>query len=1047
MKGWLDKYGKEINANEGHSSASKDWIGEGYSNVGRNYSPAWGGQFQMGGSLPGAVGFTYARTAGSAPSNGPYAKKTKASAQDGLTFLEPNSSKLPQGYMEDSDVPSTERAMSIGGEDGEPAYLIPSFKYGKPILGPSDSPYAEFERTGEHLGGPFKTWQEADEWEKNIRHPYVEKGQSIPTPLRRWGKDFENGGSMSYYQHGLDWKPKSISKNGDDIPKNQNAQFILPNPRDLQRQMMNKSDVTVTSIQEKQKQDAIAQEVQRRNEATAKRQFISQGKKSTPESEARRVMLNKQYTAGLPNVQMDQFGNTFSINPNMTYTGEPANFIGERQQKSLDHVVGALEAASYVMPVLEGVGAGYSTLKKGISTLPNPKTIALSKMLDNSKLNTKLANNLYANRILEEELIAPNVSFKGLEPNLPEGSRIINHAGSSFLQKDGRMYYIQEHNDRIRLLDNTDYFVPHPEDLHPSKSKLKDLKKYNISDKSDPIYDNQWYHFNQTSDPIDDWIIHNDLGGIKGEKTWWKKSEPYKGMTNRSLFDQPQGRHIYAKQSALESSLGRPLDEHRELIGDVVKKGNVQRGGLTITPTGESLLPNIQEVKSFTYNPLTKSMERGIFKKKEGGVIEDDRGQWAHPGKITKINSNQITMKGVDYPVLGISDAGDQQMMYPDQEYTFKGKNVTEIPMAQNGLGGTRADSLILLNNSIAKDNFYKNNPEYFKSKSSIDFKNPKVLRDLAKSAIDKKNILNRVYNSANDSEFITKPSGKNYAITIGDIKRKLGKVKGSSDIYSAPDIFTSSDIDTYFNPASPPIFFSPSILPQGSRTYSSTKKSDRGDISESPYYDPLAITPWDMLKPEQQKERLKKYGKSGTPYANPNYKPQSDSSSKSKPIVQTTQKQKPKSGGWIPLTPELAKGRYSGNLKNMYYHPHRSTTGEGAISYFAPPEKKVEPVLKKKVSNIKLINTPDNSFTPGVTSIQHPEIIIPNVKGKYRVEYYDPELKSETHRMFPTQEASDAFAEEILKRGLYGSPITQRVEYVNGGITKKSKGWLEKYN
>jgi hypothetical protein len=37
----------------------------------------------MGGSLPGAVGFTYARVAGNAPSNGKYAKKTKASAQNG----------------------------------------------------------------------------------------------------------------------------------------------------------------------------------------------------------------------------------------------------------------------------------------------------------------------------------------------------------------------------------------------------------------------------------------------------------------------------------------------------------------------------------------------------------------------------------------------------------------------------------------------------------------------------------------------------------------------------------------------------------------------------------------------------------------------------------------------------------------------------------------------------------------------------------------------------------------------------------------------------
>ena len=172
-------------------------------------------------------------------------------AQEGLTFLEPNSPKLPIGYANiPSNIPSSELAQSIGGEDGEPAFLIPTFKYGHPL----ENPDAEFRKTGEHLGGPFKTWQEADTWDREIRHPYVEKGQDIPTPLRRWGKDFAMGGSlpgsvgftyartnspapsngphakktkasaqngqeMSFYQHGLDWKPKTISKNGGWLDK------------------------------------------------------------------------------------------------------------------------------------------------------------------------------------------------------------------------------------------------------------------------------------------------------------------------------------------------------------------------------------------------------------------------------------------------------------------------------------------------------------------------------------------------------------------------------------------------------------------------------------------------------------------------------------------------------------------------------------------------------------------------------------------------------------------------------------------------------------
>lgn len=98
MANWLDKYeqgglvlkkktkdnfGKKFNPNDVQASVGPGFVGDGYNTKGRNYSPAWGGQFAMGGSIPGSVGFTYARVAGSAPANGKYTKKTKASAQNG----------------------------------------------------------------------------------------------------------------------------------------------------------------------------------------------------------------------------------------------------------------------------------------------------------------------------------------------------------------------------------------------------------------------------------------------------------------------------------------------------------------------------------------------------------------------------------------------------------------------------------------------------------------------------------------------------------------------------------------------------------------------------------------------------------------------------------------------------------------------------------------------------------------------------------------------------------------------------------------------------
>jgi hypothetical protein len=76
-----------------------------------------------------------------------------------------------------------------------------------------------------------------------------------------------------------------------------------------------------------------------------------------------------------------------------------------------------------------------------------------------------------------------------------------------------------------------------------------------------------------------------------------------------------------------------------------------------------------------------------------GGIIDSDRGQWDYPGEITRINSNEITMgpdpktgKPLTKPLLGISDTGDVKLMRPGGNYKFDGKRVTEYPIAQSGL-------------------------------------------------------------------------------------------------------------------------------------------------------------------------------------------------------------------------------------------------------------------------------------------------------------------------------------------------------------------------
>ena len=67
-------------------------------------------------------------------------------------------------------------------------------------------------------------------------------------------------------------------------------------------------------------------------------------------------------------------------------------------------------------------------------------------------------------------------------------------------------------------------------------------------------------------------------------------------------------------------------------------------------------------------------------------IIVDPMGQWNHPGKNTRIPSSSITMKGVNYPVLGVSNTGQKQMMQPGKEYNFPGADyVDEYPQMAKG--------------------------------------------------------------------------------------------------------------------------------------------------------------------------------------------------------------------------------------------------------------------------------------------------------------------------------------------------------------------------
>jgi len=123
-------------------------------------------------------------------------------------------------------------------------------------------------------------------------------------------------------------------------------------------------------------------------------------------------------------------------------------------------------------------------------------------------------------------------------------------------------------------------------------------------------------------------------------------------------------------------------DQIIDMLNSISKKQNVSGG----VPTAQ----NGQEMKYYQegldFKPKTISQD---------GAVIDPEGYWnpENWGNPVIIPSTDITMEGVDQPLIGISDTGDVQYMEPGEDYTFDGDYVTEYPVAKKGISVNNADA------------------------------------------------------------------------------------------------------------------------------------------------------------------------------------------------------------------------------------------------------------------------------------------------------------------------------------------------------------------
>lgn len=733
--------------------------------------------FAMGGSLPGSVGFTYARTGG-IPSNGPYAKKTKASAQN--------------------------------GENLHPIDLhLPTYEKPKPSL----NPYAFYVHPQQnvHVAGIGAHAQGNINDRLNISGGLHSTSVAYPGGERMFMKPqyhvgmnykFDNGGSMSYYQHGLDWKPKSMKKGGwldkYEVPKNQNAEFVLPR-FDMPRAVSS----SIPNIQEQLKQKGEAEEIHRRKVATEKQQFVGPAKASTPDSEARRKRLNQQYASTLPNAQIDAQGNVSRVNPNRSVTGEAENFMSRREDKAGEHALGALEAAGYATVAGELAGAGYNALKAGLAesmesgVLSNTYKInpwafkanpeAFYRQIGKTGLTDATESGVIRSADISTfprphfvegkdftKLYSTGEGATGNTPSVIFETSGINQAGEPFvfpanstsgytpwisgqaeiplsqgkvLQKDWLRGYkevpkptslsssvetmpppsqtsIRDWLDDNATFINLERASPKPKSKMYKASEIVEDPNFNIKkiyrgDKETPKVirvqgkSGEWtvnksndgsYYFNAAmSSPLESGkamlkinemlppkptilepnslSLDSYLNTIKlGKRPHWKMEfENYIPLNHSAKNNQTLSNMFGFKPEGTNvpfSSLEDANVALKEVNSMLKKQGITQEAD--VFSNGNNWygikIPNFKLTRDY----------------KKGGVVKDDRGQWAHRGKVTEIQGNSMATHGYgDLPLYVVPDVGEPRMVEANTgNHTFPGATkFTEYPIKKKSKG------------------------------------------------------------------------------------------------------------------------------------------------------------------------------------------------------------------------------------------------------------------------------------------------------------------------------------------------------------------------
>ena len=648
--GWLDNY------NDSQASAPEGMEGDGFSNVGRNYSPAWGGQFQNGGKSKKRKPTESEIKDWQSPGfklnsvTDYFDPKTKKWGQSWFGDETRNEQSIqnnlsPAGLVHDNLDIETELPQ-IRQQVRQPKYYdVEDYTHGSTNYNGRQTNYRTEDLSSLEEQSPNNTRKITPHYQMGgsvypVNYvPQAAMGSSIPGAVgfsyartqgaapsngkyaKKTMASAQNGKEMQYYQNGLDYQPKTISRDGSWLSKYDVAQtgakkFKLKDERDLAYKPAESTNIKKKNFdleQDKERKNYISQLADQQKE-TSRRKKLTQDQREREDYNARNEERGS-IQAHVPESTWDR-SKAIASNP-LTAFGYaarneslPARFQhGERN---------ALDTPIDFINPLQGVAA--------LSEIPG-----------------ELGRGEFLNAGLSAlDAIDLGVYAKGAGKALGTKSGLLSNA-----------YKLNPYAERLNDA-NKSYRVA-------GMSALEDFQNTGVLRSQRILPENATF-----------------LDRVAARPTSFPSFQ--KGYADLDYLPKEGGAIFETALPTFKRGQINPVTG--------VPIGGRHYAHRVIDPKTGNALREIpaSDIRAFGDKPHWLQGYKEIPKQEDGGIIKDDRGQWDHPGEITEINSNDITMEGVPYDVLGVSDTGDVKMMKPGKNYKFKGKKVTEYPMAKNGM-------------------------------------------------------------------------------------------------------------------------------------------------------------------------------------------------------------------------------------------------------------------------------------------------------------------------------------------------------------------------